>query len=409
VRRLAALLVVVVGLAGCGGDDTPSGQKTLVIAVDAPFSRTPHVGETIARGAELAVAQKGRDGGILVGKTLYRLRVKRYDNALSPRRSVENVKRAIRDGAVAIVSDGTGVDASWELARDAGVPVAIVYSGGIGLVDPERRPNVFRIAPTDRGIAFRLAEYLIPKGLKVALLHDDSAYGQEGARALDQSFGENPEAVAANLTLPASALDVSPQVLRARRAGATALLVWARAPAIAKTILAARSAGWDVPIYTPPSGEDPLIRQELADRPEWVDGLTFASGRMTAEVGPAPFLAFSGNYESSFGPDRVGVKTARGQEVIAPPDYAMYSYDFVNVLAAAIAQAGGASDGAKIVDALNEVTIRGANGDERGFNRRNHEGVVDDDVYFAQFHGMTFAPVKDDPLSATLPVIEQRR
>ena len=57
----------------------------------------------------------------------------------------------------------------------------------------------------------------------------------------------------------------------------------------------------------------------------------------------------------------------------------------------------------------NSVTVAGANGDQRGFNERNHEGVVDDDVYFAKFEGMTYAPVKDDPLSRTLVPIEQRR
>ncbi len=37
----------------------------------------------------------------------------------------------------------------------------------------------------------------------------------------------------------------------------------------------------------------------------------------------------------------VGVKTPDGAQVVQPPDYAMYSYDFVNVLAAAIQRAGG--------------------------------------------------------------------
>ena len=85
----------------------------------------------------------------------------------------------------------------------------------------------------------------------------------------------------------------------------------------------------------------------------------------------------------------------------------MYASDFVNVLAAAIKRAGGASDGKKLVAALNQVTVHGANGDERGFNQNNHEGVVDDDVYFAVFHDMTFRPVKDDPLSSTLPTLRQ--
>ena len=42
------------------------------------------------------------------------------------------------------------------------MPICIVYEGGKQAVDPATRPNVFRIAPTDHGIAFRLAEYLVP-------------------------------------------------------------------------------------------------------------------------------------------------------------------------------------------------------------------------------------------------------
>ena len=55
------------------------------------------------------------------------------------------------------------------------------------------------------------------------------------------------------------------------------------------------------------------------------------------------------------------------------------------------------------------MTVQGANGDQRGFNRHNHEAVVDDDVYFARFHDMTYAPVQDDPLSKTLPTVDQIR
>jgi ABC-type branched-subunit amino acid transport system substrate-binding protein len=105
--------------------------------------------------------------------------------------------------------------------------------------------------------------------------------------------------------------------------------------------------------------------------------------------------------------EKVGVKTSSGDEVIQPPEYAMYAYDFVRLLMAAVQNAGGADDRAKVLDAMNEVTIQGANGDERAFNQKNHDGVVDDDVYFARFHDMTYSPVGDDPLSKTLPPIIQ--
>ena len=377
----------------------------MTIAVNAPFSRTPYVGQTIADGAELAASK----AGVEVDGVKYRFRIKRYDTGLSPSTAVRNVRKAIADGAVAIVDEGTGVDASWQIARDKDIPLAVTYQGGEGLIDPAKRPNVFRIAPTDHGMSYRFAEYLIPKKLKVALITDDSSYGQEGAKALDEAFAENPDSVAAKMTVPAAAPDLSPQVLRARRAGATALLVWAQPTTIAGVLSAARSSGWKVPVYTPPTGEDPLVRQQLANHPDWVDGLTFASGRPTAEVGAGPFLSFQRDLENRFGVQLVGVKTPDGAQVVQPPDYAMYSYDFVNVLAAAIQRAGGVADKKKILAALNQVTVAGANGDQRGFNERNHEGVVDDDVYFAKFDGMTYRPVKDDPLSATLVPIEQRR
>jgi len=328
------------------------------------------------------------------------------DSAFSPATAVANVRRAAGAHAIAVVDEGTGLHASWKIAADAGIPICITYNGGLGLVDPKARPNVFRIAPTDHGIAFRLAEYLIPKGLKIAFLTDDTGYGRGGRAALDHAFSQNASSVAARIEIPATASDLAPQVLQARRSGATALLVWAQPAAVAEVAIAASSTGWKVPIYSAPSAEDPLVRQELAGHPDWLDGLTFASGRMTAEVGPGPFLAFQSAYTDAFGPQRVGVEGPHGKPVLSPPDYAMYPYDFTNLLVAAM-QAADSTAADKVLSKLNEVSVTGANGDQRGFSQNNHEGVVDDDVYFAKFEHMVYVPVKDDPLSRTLPVIPQ--
>ena len=406
-RRLLALLVIGGVAAGCGGDGPSGSTKTLLIAVNAPFSRTPYVGITIANGAELAA--KGPSGVVNTKDGKFSFRVKRYDTGLSARTAVANVRRAVADGAVAIIDEGTGINASWRIANDANVPICVAFQGGQGIVDADERPNVFRIAPTDHGVAFRLAEYVIPKERRIALIGDDSDYGQQGLKALGEAFSSNPGSVAVRLTVPTRAPDLAPEVLRARRARAAALIVWAQPSAIAGVVAAARGSGWDVPVYTPATGEDPLVRQQLANHPEWVDGLTFAAGRPTAEVGSGPFLSFQRQYEDRFGVQLVGVRTPAGAEVTQPPDYAMYSYDFVNVLAAAMQRAGGVKDKDKILSSLEEVSVNGANGDHRGFNENNHDGVVDDDVYFARFKDMTYRPVKDDPLSATLAAIHQLR
>ncbi len=403
-RALLPCAVAVALLAGCGGSGHASPTRTVLIAVDAPFSKDAYIGTTIANGARLAAAHLFVPaGGATVG-----FKIVTYDNAGSPSRAVSDVRQAVGRHVAAIVTDGTGVDAAWRIAAKAHIPICIVYDGDESLVDPQARPNVFRIAPTNHGMAFRFAEYLIPKRLRIAFLTDDTGYGRAGRASLDRAFAENPGSVAARIQIPSSATDLAPQVLQARRSGATALLVWGQAAAIAEAVVAARSAGWQVPIYASPSAEDPLVRQELAGHPTWLDGLTFASSRMTAEAGPAPFVAFQSDYEASFGAQKVGVRAADGKEVVQPPDFAMYPYDFVTLLATAI-QASESTDPAKVLPALNQVSARGVNGDDRGFNEASHEGVVDDDVYFARFLGMVFPPVTDDALSRTLPTIDQEK
>jgi ABC-type branched-subunit amino acid transport system substrate-binding protein len=404
VKRALPLVIAVALLAGCGaGSHTP--RTSLLVVVNAPFSKTPSLGRAIEDGSRLAASEVNA-AGIRVGDRRYDLRIATMDTALSPARAVANMRRAVGRHAVAVVDEGTGIDASWRVADRAGVAVGVVFEGGENIVDPVKRRNVFRVAPTDHGIAFRLAEYLVPKGLKLALIHDDSDYGTAGEQALRSAFSRNRSSIAIDLTVPADALDLGPQLLRAHRAGSTGVLVWGRPATIATAITAARTAGWQVPFFTPPTGADPFVRQQLADHPSWVDGLTFAGGRLTAEVGTGPFEAFERRLESAYGVERVGVKTRAGRNVIEPPETAMYAYDFVNLVAAAIAKADS-TDPAKVTAALEQVSIEGANGDSRGFNENNHEGVVDDDVYFARFHDMTYAPVKDDPLSHTLPVVPQ--
>src|SRR5204863_135686 len=82
---------------------------------------------------ELAAAQINARGGIDTGAAAYDLRIERLDNALSPQQAVDNVRRAVAEHALAIVDEGTGIDASWPIAEEAHIPICIVYQGGLGL------------------------------------------------------------------------------------------------------------------------------------------------------------------------------------------------------------------------------------------------------------------------------------
>jgi hypothetical protein len=184
------------------------------------------------------------------------------------------------------------------------------------------------------------------------------------------------------------------------------LVVWASAAGVAAVLEAVHRANWDVQVLSGQTGEDPLIRQRLVANPDWLASLRFVSSRITAEIGPKPFTDFRRRYEERLGKDKVGVEQD-GRDVIQPPDWAMYPYDAVRLIEEAIAQSGGRL-GEPVLQALNAgASITGANGDSRGYNVDYHEGVSPADMYIAQFRGFTFEPVKDDPLSGTLPVVDQ--
>jgi ABC-type branched-subunit amino acid transport system substrate-binding protein len=403
VRNVFLVLLVLAGSA-C----TRAEAGTLLIVVDAPLQRSASIAKQIVNGARLAVEEINKAGGVRVADKTFRFSLEVVDSESSPTKTSANVRDAISRKAVAVIDEGTGVDAAWQVARDAGLPICITYQGGAELIDPDGRPNVFRIAPTYHGMAFRLAEYSIPKGHRFAIMTDDSTDGVGGESQLGKAFASSARAVATRIRLPAETTDAGVQVLQARRSGATALMVWTRPALLARVLRAARSGGWNVPVYASIHAEDPVVRQQMADHPEWLDGVTFAMSRMTSEKGPEPFTKFRTAYERRFGTEDVGVRSG-GKEVVQVPDWGMYPYDFVHVLAAAIERSRATTPSKELVDGLEQAEVQGANGDERAFNEKSHEGVVDDDVFFATFKDMTWVPVRDDPLSATLPALPQTR
>lgn len=390
-RRLLAVCAALALLPACS---QPADGDDLLVVVSAPLTASPWIGEFVQRGAELAAAELNEDGGVDGQEVVLEV----LDHAGSPQRAVANARTAVDRGAAALITDGTGAVAVAEVTDPVPLPVFVVFEGGASIVDPEERPTLFRLAPANAPMSRRLADYVSEKADKVALLADTSSYGREGADATRAALARNEVQLVADVALPEN--DVAAQVLQARRAGAELLVVWARATGVAAVLRAARGSGWDVPVYTGPTGEDPLVRQRLADRPEWVDGLTFVSFRITSEVGPEPFAAYREAYEERFGAEEVGVE-AGGRPVVQPPDWSTYSYDAVKLLAAAV-EAGG-----PVMDALNSTVITGANGDERGFGPTDREGVSPDDMYFGRFADMRFSPVDDDILSTNLPDVPQ--
>ncbi len=394
------VLILLMGVSGCGGDG-----DTVPVVVSAPVSTEPWIAKSIQRGAQLAVDEINADGGVALKAGKKKLKLVVLDNGSSPATALANAREAVDKHAAALLTDGTGAVSVASVTDPAKLPVFVLFEGGSGLIDPQAHPSLFRLAPADAIMTRRLADYIANARPKVAMLTDDSGYGEQGRAALRDAFKVDEVQVVSDQVIPSRAQDLAPQVLAARRAGADRLIVWASAADVAAVLQAVHVAGWNVPVISGQTGEDPLVRQRLVAHPDWLASLRFVSSRITAEMGPKPFNAFRARYEKALGVDKVGVKQD-GRDVIQPPDWAMYPYDALMLVREAISESGAL--GAPLLQTINDgARITGANGDQRSYNAQYHEGVSPQDMYFARFEGFTFVPVDDDPLSGSLPVVNQ--
>ncbi len=412
VGRLGLVVVLDLVLSACGGAAAPAGPSVTIV-INVPVGALPYVAKFSEQGAELAAGQINAAGGVKVGGKSYTIKLEVLDNQLSPSTSLDNVKRAAADNAVAVIDDGYTVDATYQAAAQAGLPILIDYDGNAALIDTDKRANVFRIAPPDDAVAAKLTGYVAGRNLKLALLHDDSEYGKDGSTQFRTALQQKSLTANPDLEIPSTATSLSDKALAVKQAGATGVLIWARAPVLAQMVRALRQGGVTAPIFAGPTAEDPVVRSQLADHPDWVEGLTYAAFRITTEGGPEAWGKFRKAYEdhkfNSGGPDyKVGVQASDHKDVVQPPDWQIFPYDMVYLVKSALEKAGTVdTSGDKIIDALNSVQITSANGDNRGWKKDNHEGVVDDDIYFATFLDMKFKPVQDDPLSKSLVPIDQ--
>src|SRR3954470_3468530 len=171
-------------LAGCGG-----GDDAVPVVVSAPVSTEPWIATSIENGARLAVDEINRRGGVRLKPGPKKLRLEVLDNASSPATALANAREAVSKHAAVLLTDGTGANVVADVTDAAKLPAFILFNGGADLIEPARHPSMFRLAPADAIMTRRLADYIANAQPKVAMLTDDSEYGEQGRAALHAAFG----------------------------------------------------------------------------------------------------------------------------------------------------------------------------------------------------------------------------
>ncbi len=392
-------------LAACGSSATQSANGPLLIAVLAPTTASPYIAQVLQRGTDLAMREINAKGGVTVNGVKQKVVLRTYDDGLDPQRTASAVQSAIHDGAFGIVTDGYDAAAGASATDSAGVPQIVIANGSTQTVDPKAHPSLFRIGIPNDAAASILSAYVAKTSKSPGIIHDDTDNGRDGAQQLQQALPTAGARAVGSQEAAHDAPAVDAQVRALIDAHADSIIAYGTDTFVARVVTAARAAAPSLPIFAGPSGESPAVRALAGDASE---GVAFVDSRMSSENDLASFGQFEHRIAAAEGgPTDAGVKNHEGQEIRQPTDLEIFPYDAVSILAAAAQQLGSTTPSKSLLALMTKVTVRSANGDTRGFNPDNHEGVSDDDLYIARIHDMVFAPVKDEALSATLPAADE--
>jgi len=360
---------------------TAAAADPIKIGVDGPFTGgSSSMGVSMRDGVRLAVDEINKSGGVL-GRPIEL--VERDDEAKNER-GVQIAQELInKEKVVAVVGYiNTGVAlASERFFQDAKIPVMNnVATGSVVTHQFDDQPEnyVFRNAANDSIQAPMIVEEAITRRgfKKVAILADSTNYGQLGRADLEKALslkGIKPVAVE---KFNIKDVDMTAQLLKAKEAGAEAVLTYGIGPELAQIANGMTKLGWKVPMIgswtlsmanyidnAGPGGEGARMPQTFIQEPTTPKRQSFIIA-----------------YLKTFNP-----KNAR----MDSPVSAAQGYDSIYLLAAAIKQAGS-TEGPKIKAALEDLKtpVDGVvTTYNKPFTKTDHEAITANIPVFGEVKG----------------------
>ncbi len=138
------------------------------------------------------------------------------------------------------------------------------------LIDATKFPNAFRMAPSNNQWDDAVRNYClnILKVKKVAVVGDTTGYGVTAVGASVAAFKKDGADVVYKANIDATQPDMTPDMLRAKNAGAEAIVVWSVSTGMESRMFNTRATmSWDVPFVGHPSMASGEIAG-LVEKPE---------------------------------------------------------------------------------------------------------------------------------------------
>jgi branched-chain amino acid transport system substrate-binding protein len=364
------LLALALGSPALAAEPPP-----IKVAAIGPYTGgSAPMGISMLDGMKLAVTEIGREGGVLGRRFIL---VERNDMAKNERGAL--IAEALtRDrsvvAALGLVNTGVTLAAApyFEQAR---IPLIVNVATGSQITQlfapPEYHENyIFRTSASTAIEVGMIADAAVRAGAtRISLFADTTPYGQTGRRDLLGALARRHLVPVSVEKFNVGDTDMTPQLKRARAAGARVLLTYGIGPELAAIANGRSRMGWPVPII----GAWTLSMSNFIDR-AGANGEGAIMPQTFIQEGDTPRRrAFIAAFQAMFGAGR-----------IPSPPSAAQGYDSVYLLAAAIEQARS-TDGPAIRAALENLKrpVEGViKTYDHPFSATQHEAISRSDVVY---------------------------
>lgn len=325
------------------------------------------MGESMRNGVRLAVAEINAAGGI-DGRLIELVeRDDRSNNEEGARIATELTGMKVA-ATIGIVNTGVGL-ASIDIYQNARIPLMVAVSTGPALTRKYAPPSspanyIFRISPTLDLEARILAEDLKKRTWsRVALLADDTAYGDSGTIAFSEAARLAGLDLVTVQRFRIGDTDMRRQLQQARAAGAQAVVGWGIGPELAQLARGMAAMRWQAPLL----GSWTLSMRNF---------INAAGSASEGALMPQTFIQDAGSTaKNSF---LLAYHRSFRTEIIPSPMSAAQGYDGMHLLALALRQARSL-DGDALRKALEHLESRyqgAVTTYDKPFSPQDHDAIT---------------------------------
>ncbi|GIV79844.1 MAG: branched chain amino acid ABC transporter substrate-binding protein [Litorilinea sp.] len=337
---LSLLTVLTLLLAACGGSNAEPNRGDVIVYVAVPLSGfQANGGQTVLGGVRLAAAELNRSGGLLGYRVVVRPLDDESDSEVAVAQ-VAQIQEALDQGervlgVIGHLNSGQTL-AAMEYYRDMPL-VVITPTASEESLTARGYTNFFRVNANDSVQAAVDARFLVETlgARRVAVLHNDTEYGQGLANALVARLQELGAQVVLTLQVAEGQSRYDEEIPRIQSANPDAIFY----------------AGYEI--------EAPYLRAALVEAGITVPMLASDGAFLAATIDEANGTA-EGMYVSAFAPSPANVADQRWIEAYQaveyrnPDTYSVNGYVAMQVLSQAVQQADSLER-----DAVTEALRRG--------------------------------------------------